>query len=264
MMSATYYFVDVESTGVDYKNDRLIQLAFLKVQGEKIEAFSDLCYTDIEMNDAVVAIHHITNAMLEEKYWPYETESFQELEKGNLPENYFVSHGNELDVTMLEHEELILKMQRIDTDRCARALLKEAPSYRLEDLIKQYDLVKKAEQVAKSIGLEDLNAHDALSDAIWHYLIFGLLLDRVEGNVDTLVELTSKPMMLEKITFGKYKGKSFEEMFEKVPLDFVWMYVNMAPEWPDLEFTLAYWLKQKEYFWKKAQKERAEMEKLTF
>jgi len=263
-MSATYYFVDVESTGIDYKNDRLIQLAFLKVQGDKKEAFNDLCYTDIEMNDAVVAIHGITNAMLEEKYWPYETESFQELEKGNLESNYFVSHGNELDLVMLEHEELEIKMQKVDTDRCARLLLKEAPSYKLEDLIKQYGLDKKARSVAQEVGLERLDAHNALSDAIWHYLIFELLLEKVEGKAEVLVEMTAKPMLLEKITFGKYKGKTFEEMFEKVPLDFVWMYVNMAPEWPDLAFTLTHWLKQKEYFWKKAQKEREEATVLRY
>jgi len=263
-MTPTLYFVDVESTGIDLKNDRLIQLAFLKVQGDRVEAFNDLCYTDIEMNDVVVAIHHITNAMLEDKYWPYETESFVELEKGNLTSNYFISHGNELDLSMLAHEDLNIEMQKIDSDKCARTLLKEAPSYKLEDLMKQYELVQKAAGVAKSIGLEDMNAHDALSDAIWHYLIFELLLEKVKGNIETLVELTAQPMMLEKITFGKYRGKSFEEIFEKNPLDFVWMYVNMAAEWPDLEFTLTFWLQQKDFYWKKAQQERKEVERLMF
>ena len=150
------YFVDVESTGVDLKNDRLIQLAFLKVQGDNIEAFNDLCYTDIEMNDTVVNIHHITNAMLEDKYWPYETDAFIELEKGNNPSNYFIAHGNELDVAMLEHEELILEMQKIDTDKCARLLLKEAASYKLEDLIIRYNLTQKVETVAKQIGLKSM------------------------------------------------------------------------------------------------------------
>jgi len=78
-----HFIFDVESTGVDLKNDRLIQLVFLKVQGNDITAFNDLCYTDIEMNEIVVNIQHITNDMLKDKYWPYETDSFIELEKGN-------------------------------------------------------------------------------------------------------------------------------------------------------------------------------------
>ena len=263
-MTPTLYFVDVESTGVDLKNDRLIQLAFLKVQGDNIEAFNDLCYTDIEMNDTVVNIHHITNAMLEDKYWPYETDAFIELEKGNSPSNYFIAHGNELDVAMLEHEELSLEMQKIDTDKCSRLLFKEAGSYKLEDLITRYQLTQKAEAVAKQIGLKDIDAHDALSDALWHYVLFEALLERAEGDIDALVTLTAEPMMLEKITFGKYKGKSFEEVFQKSPLDLVWMYANMAQDWPDLDFTLAYWLKQKAFFWQKAQDERKEAEQLRF
>ena len=75
----TYYFVDVESTGVDLKNDRIIQLAFLKEKEGEVTAFNDLCYTDVEMNDTVIAIHHITHAMLEDKLWPYETDAFMEL-----------------------------------------------------------------------------------------------------------------------------------------------------------------------------------------
>ena len=263
-MTPTRYFVDVESTGIDLKNDRLIQLAFIKVQEDKIEAFNDLCYTDIEMNDTVVNIHHITNAMLEDKYWPYETDAFLELEKGNNPSNYFIAHGNELDVAMIEHEELVLEMKKVDTDKCARLLLKEAGSYKLEDLITQYKLTQKAEAIAKQIGLQNLDAHDALSDALWHYVLFELLLEKTKGGIDALVTLTAEPMMLEKITFGKYKGKSFEELFQKSPPDLVWMYVNMAADWPDLDHTLTHWLKQKAFFWTKAQEERKAQAQLRY
>ena len=255
---STCYFVDVESTGVDLRNDRIIQLAFLKVQDENFEAFDDLCYTDIEMNEVVVGIHHITNAMLQDKYWPDETDSFIELAKGNSETNYFISHGNELDLKMLANDELEIVMQCIDTDKCARHLLKEAASYKLQDLIVTCELSNKADALAKKIGLTDIKAHDALSDALWHYILFELLLKKVDGKIETLVELTATPMLLEKVTFGKYKGKSYEEVFNTATLDMVWMYNNMALEWPDLEFTLEHWLKQKEYFWKKAQKERAE------
>lgn len=262
-MSATLYCVDVESTGIDLKNDRLIQLAFLKIEGTRIEAFNDLCYTDIEMNETVIAVHHITNAMLEEKYWPDETDSFMELEKGNLEANYFISHGNALDVAMLHNEGMDLQMRCIDTDKCARQLLKETTRFQLQDLITHYQLTERAETLAKQIGVDDITAHDALSDALWHYVLFELLLEKAGGDIEALVFLTSTPMLLEKITFGKYKNKSFEEVLLKEPLDLVWMYTTIATDWPDLEFTLEHWLKTKEYFWKKAQKERAELELIS-
>ena len=253
----TYYFVDVESTGVDLENDRIIQLAFLKEKNEVITAFNDLCYTDIEMNDTVIAIHHITNAMLEDKFWPYETDAFVELEKGNVEGNFFISHGNELDMAMLENEELELKMSCIDTDKCSRILLKEASEYTLSSLIRQYSLEEQAQKVATVVGIMDLEAHDALTDAIWHYVLFKFLMTKVENNVAKLVELTSTPMMLEKISFGKYKNKTFEEVMQKDPQDMVWMYVNVAKTWEDLDHTLEYWLKTKEYYWKMAQKQRS-------
>jgi len=258
MNKKTMYFVDVESTGIDLENDRIIQLAFLKIQGEKIEAFNDLCYTDIEMSEEAIAVHNIRASMLEDKYWPDETDSFLELEKGNIEGNYFISHGNELDVAMLNNEEMELEMFCIDTDKCARHLLKDTTSFKLQELIDKYALNAKAEKLAKEIGLNDIQAHDALSDALWHYVLYEFLLGKVDGNVETLVELTTTPMMLETISFGKYKNKSYEELWAKEPLDFVWMYVNMANNWPDLDFTLTHWLKTKEYFWKKAQKERIE------
>jgi len=159
---------------------------------------------------------------------------------------------------MLENEELVLSMKCIDTDKCSRSLLQEAKSYKLEDLLVQYGLMDRSAMLAKKIGLTDLKAHDALSDALWHYVLFELLLEKVSGDIDKLVVMTEEPMLLEKITFGKYKNKSFEEVMLKDPLDLVWMYVNVAKDWEDLDFTLTHWLKTKEYFWKKAVKEREE------
>lgn len=57
-MENTLYFVDVEATGLDLVDDRIIQLVFLKVNDSKIEVFNDLCYTDIQMSEAVMAIHN--------------------------------------------------------------------------------------------------------------------------------------------------------------------------------------------------------------
>ncbi len=149
-------------------------------------------------------------------------------------------------------------MQCIDTDRCSRQLLSDARSFKLENLIEQYGLAPKARKIAAELGIENIDAHDALSDALWHYVLFGFLLQKAGGDIDGLVELTAKPQMLEKITFGKHKNKTFEAVMQKDPLDMVWMYVNVAPDWEDLDYTLTYWLKTKEYFWKKAQKERKE------
>lgn len=250
--------VDIESTGIDLDNDRIIQLAFMKKDGDVITTYSDLCYTDLKMSYSAMGVHNITPEMIADKFWPYETDTYIALEKENNESNYFISHGNELDITMLENEGMEMKMKRIDTDKCSRHLLKDAEDYKLQTLRYQYGLYKVEQEVAKSLGIGEVRAHDALSDVLWHYLLFDLLLNRVDGDVDKLVELTQTPILLERITFGKYKNKNltFEELFATDPSDFVWMYNNLAREWEDLEHTVVYWLKTNPHYWKMAQEER--------
>jgi len=252
------FFVDIEATGVDLEKDRIIQIALIKDEDGKTEIFNDLCYTDLKMSYEAMGIHHITPDMLEDKYWPYETDAFIELEKHNSSQNYFITHGNELDIAMLKNEELDLKMKLIDTDVCSRHLLKDAEGYKLQTLRYQYGLYKREKEFAKKLGIDELSPHDALSDAVWCYMLTELLLEKVDGSMDELVKLTHTPVLLEKVTFGKYRNENytFEELFKIDPGYFVWLYNRLARDWKDLEYTLEYWLKQDPYYWKKAQDER--------
>ncbi|RLA72921.1 MAG: 3'-5' exonuclease [Epsilonproteobacteria bacterium] len=249
-----YFFVDIEATGVDLENDRIIQIALIRKEGNEITALSDLCFTDQKMSYAAMAVHHITPEMIKDGYWPYETDTFRALEKENDASNYFITHGNELDLAMLENEELEIKMKCIDTDKCSRHLLKDAENYKLQTLRYQYGLYKIEKQRAEELGIGEVRAHDALSDVLWHYLLFEFLLEKVEGDADKLVHLTQTPILLEKITFGKYKNKNltFEELFATDPGDFVWMYNHIARDWSDLEHTVEYWLKTNPRYWKEA------------
>ncbi len=258
-----YFYVDIESTGTDLKKDRIIQIAFIEVDNSSrdIKIFNDLCYTDLQMSYDAMGIHHITPNMLEDKYWPYETDAFIELEKENSTNNYFISHGNELDIAMLGNEELYIKMQCIDTDRCARHLLKDAENYKLQTLRYQYGIYKSENEEAKKIGIEKLNAHDALSDAFWCYMLTKILLKMVDGNYQELVELSKKPVLLERVTFGKYKNDdyTFEDLMKNNPGYLVSLYNKLALDWSDLEYTLRYWLKTSPHHWKKAQEERKKL-----
>ncbi len=101
---------------------------------------------------------------------------------------------NDLDVRMLQHEGFEPKMKMIDTAVCSKHLLKGAEDYRLQTLRYQYGLYKKELDVAKKLGLSEIKAHDAIGDALLHYLLFELLLEKVNNNIEKLVELTKTPV----------------------------------------------------------------------
>ncbi len=249
------YFVDVESTGTNLDEDRVIQIAVIIEDNNTLKYLSDLCYSDKKISYSAMGVHHITPEMLEDKFWPNETDSFLELKKANTPNNYFISHSNELDLAMLKNEGFECRMRVIDTKRCSQHLLKDAEDYKLQTLRYQYKLYKKEPKILKRLNLDSIKPHDALSDAILHYLLFEFLLERVE-NIDKLVELTTKPILLNMVNFGKYKDKiSFQELFETNPNYLVWVYANMNM-WEDLEYTVEFWLKKDLRLWKKAQGER--------
>jgi exodeoxyribonuclease X len=136
--------------------------------------------------------------------------------------------------------------------------LRNAEDYKLQTLRYQYGLYEKEQEEARNIGMAGLSPHDALSDAFWCRMLFGLLLERVGGSVEKLRELTETPVLLHKVTFGKYKndGYTFEELFKAEPGYFVWLYNHLALEWPDLEYTVEHWLKTDPHYWKIAREER--------
>jgi DNA polymerase III epsilon subunit-like protein len=251
----TKYFVDVESTGTNLEKDRVIQLAVLIEDEKGLRYFNDLCYSDREISYSAMGVHHITPDMLEDKFWADETDSFLALQEGNSKSNYFISHSNELDLAMLKNEGFECEMKIIDTQRCALHLLKDAEDYKLQTLRYQYGLYKKEQKILDRLSLDSIKPHDALSDAILHYLLFEFLLERVES-IDKLVELTTEPILLDMVNFGKYKDKmSFQELFETNPNYLVWVYANMNM-WEDLEYTVEFWLKKDSRLWKKAQGKR--------
>jgi len=255
-MNETFYFVDTEATGLDLKNDRVIQIAIIKLSNNELKTFNDLCYTDVEITKSAGEVHNITQSMLEDKYWPDETDSFLELAEGNCDTNYFISHNGSLDIAMLAHEGLDLQMKYIDTDRCARHLLKDAKSYKLQELVKQYNLDSLANSIATELNMKSIQAHDALSDALWHHVIYSFLLRKVEKNPLKLVALSNTPVLLEKVPFGQYKSKLFKDVLEQDPMSLASMYVNLQTDWEDLLYTLQYWLKSKQHLFKQLQDKR--------
>lgn len=66
MTPRDYVVVDLETTGLDYKLDRILEIGAVRVRaGEMIDEFQALVNPEVELREGNIAIHHITPAMVE-------------------------------------------------------------------------------------------------------------------------------------------------------------------------------------------------------
>ncbi len=219
-----FVILDTETTGAEEK-DRICQLAFI-VSAQTLvgsvteEVYEDLCKPPLSISFGAMAVHHITNEMVEKKPLCSETKAYRRLEELNRPENIMVIQNAPFDLGMLEKEGFVLKMELIDTLRCLRHLYPELESHGLQYVRYAFGIYRSEKEEAKSLGLK-IRAHDALGDVLVLKLLLDLLL--AEHSAKELVELTRKPITYKIFTFGKYRGEEISEVARKDPGYLEWM-----------------------------------------
>jgi DNA polymerase III epsilon subunit-like protein len=187
-------------------------------------------------------VHGITPEKIRDKPPYRETAFAQMIEKYNDAANYLIAHNIDFDRGMLEKEGFVSQYQQIDTVRCARHLLPDLPHHRLQYLRYALELYKSEQSEAETLGIT-IKAHDAIGDVLILKLLFGRLIDEVRQQfpddhpVEKLVELTQTPVMIKSFKFGKYKGKSIEEIARTDRGYLEWMRNNLELD-EDMRFTL--------------------------
>ncbi|PIZ87312.1 hypothetical protein COX93_01415 [Candidatus Nomurabacteria bacterium CG_4_10_14_0_2_um_filter_30_12] len=198
-------FFDTETTGVN-NTDFLCQLAY-KINDK---TFCELYKPEIKIPPEASAVHHITNKMVEDKTSFKKNPNFKDIK--NLFEDknsILVAHNAKFDLAIIKKEGIIPK-NVICTLRVARALDKEnkIPQHKLQFL--RYFL---------DIDI-DATAHDALGDVLVLEKLFERLFDKIkkENNFSDkevykkMIEISSKPSLMYSFSFGKYTGKTIEDV----------------------------------------------------
>jgi len=228
--------LDTETTDKD-PNKRLIQLAYKNLStGEFINEYFK---PPVPITFGAMAIHHVTNEMVENKPLFAESEYYTKLPE-LLQENILVAHNAPFDIQVLKNEGLAIG-RNIDTLRVTRHLI-ESEQYSLQYL--RY-----------SLGLDvDGSAHDALGDVLVLESLFNYLkeetkkqfkLSEEEEIINKLLELNDLPVLLETINFGKHKEKAFADIAKTDKSYLQWLY-NSETQKPETEQNqeLVYTLKQ--------------------
>ena len=232
-------FLDTETTGNEPAKDFLCQLAFKT----DTETFCELFKPPIHIPPEASAVTHITDKHVADKKAFKESSNYGAI-KLLLEDStaVMVAHNAKFDTAIIAKEDII-PANIICTLRVARALDKNnvIPQYKLQYLRYYLDIDIEAD------------AHDALGDVLVLEQLYKRLLDKImkedgidEGQaIEKMIDISSRPSLMNSFAFGKYNGKTIEEVNRVDPGYLDWM-LGQKEQNPDNEedwiYTLKYYL----------------------
>jgi len=240
---AYYVLFDTETTG-NQEEDKIIQFGAMVIdQKGKVEAFDELCSTDVDIKLEAMEVHNITSDLLIGKPKAIETNFYKRLQELNSNENYLIAHNISFDLGMIKKEGFVNNYQLIDTLRCSKHLFPELPYHRLQYLRYALELYK-VEEIEASKHNITIKAHDAIGDVLVMKLFLTKLVSKCReyypdyNPIEKLVDLTKTPVFIKTFRFGKYKGKDIEEVAKLDSNYLNWMRTSMNDLDEDMKYTL--------------------------
>jgi len=235
-----HLFLDLETTGIETK-DRICELAVIVDDDNGSLVSSDLCKSPKKISKEAMSLHHITNEMIVDSPLCKQSKTYELLDELNEEGNLLIGHNLNFDLGMLEKEGFRSKMKQIDTLRCVKALVPECEIFNLQFLRYELDLYKEEKALAQELGVK-LNAHRALSDCLHLKLLWKTLLQY--ATVSQLIEISAKPVLLQKLPFGKYSGRYIEEICDLDRGYLHWMLENIEDMDEDLNYSIRHHMKE--------------------
>ncbi len=232
--------LDTETTG-NKEEDRICQLSYL-VMNENLEIeeiHNELVKPPLPISYEAMAVHHITNEMVEDKPQIKHTDAYKRLKELNSPENLIVIHNAKFDLDMLKKEGFNSFFKLIDTFRILKHLLPEG-KFSLQYNRYALGLYKKEKDICKKYNIE-INAHDALGDVIVLGLLFEYIVQNFDKSIEELIELTTKPVLHDKFYQGKYKFEKIKDILIKDP-DYIEYMLSLTDLDPDVKYSIEHHL----------------------
>ncbi|MDD3855414.1 MAG: DNA polymerase III subunit epsilon [Sulfurimonas sp. RIFOXYB2_FULL_37_5] len=241
-MAKRYIILDTETTGTG-ELDRVIQLGFMVLGEKKVEVQNEFFSSDVPINFAAMEVHGITPDMLKGKSTCKESASYKRLLQLNTNENYLIIHNAKFDVDMLKKEGFETQMRVIDTLRVAKHIFPNEEAHRLQYFRYKMELYKDEQKEADALGIV-VKAHDAIGDVLVLKLLLSKLREAVqvqfpnENPVEKMVDLTMTPILIKSFNFGKYKGKTLQEVATSDAPYLRWMLSNMENLDDDMRYSI--------------------------
>jgi len=209
LQQETFVCLDVEATGLDVHNDRVIEVAAIRFTlNEMLDEFETLIDPQVTIPQESIQIHNISQDMVAGK--PKIAQVLPEL-LTFVSGAVLVGHGIEFDIAILSHEaeraHLSHKLDRIpfiDTLRLAR-LYGQSPANSLSVLRQHFNVQAEG-------------AHRARGDVVVNIQVFKHLSKKFR-TLKEIQETLEKPIFMKNMPLGKHKGRPLKEL----PLNYlVW------------------------------------------
>ncbi|MEX0961683.1 MAG: DUF3820 family protein [Simkaniaceae bacterium] len=226
----TFICLDIEATGLDPKEDRIIEVAVAKFNFDGItEQFETLINPETAIPEESTKIHHIEDHMVQGK--PKIEEVLPSILK-IIDNHIIIGHGINYDITILSSSAKrcqvpcnIESLNRFDTLRLAR-LYGESPTNSLEALRSHFNIPAEG-------------AHRAMNDVIVNIEVFKQL-TRSFKKTKEVHERLKKPILLKNMPLGKHKGRVFRD----IPVEYLRWASHQAFD-QDLMFSIKNELKRR-------------------
>lgn len=218
-MRAIYF--DTETTGVDIRNDRIIELAGYEPVSK--QSFVRLIHPGRPIPKEATNIHGITDEMVANA--PNFGGIWEEFVAFCGDDAVLIAHNGEtFDLPFLgeevkRHNMTLPAWPLIDSLKWARKYRSDLPKHSLQFLRQVY-------------GVAENQAHRALDDVMVLYEVFSTMIDDLP--IEKVLELISPQLKGDVMPFGKHKGTAFKDL----PKDYIAWLKKQDSLNPDLKIAL--------------------------
>lgn len=142
----SYVVVDIETDGLDFLKNSIVEIACIKVINGKLEEFEKAIKLDSKLPENIKKLTGLSDEYLE-KNGVDEKQALAEFLEfiGELP---VISYGNNFDINFINHAInknglQTIKNQTIDLMRCVKKEKRFLENYKLQTVLKSYGIDKK-------------------------------------------------------------------------------------------------------------------------
>lgn len=181
MTDRTLVALDIETTGLEFKTDRIIEIGAVRFSAKGVEAeFNTLINPGIRIPPFISQLTGISDAMVRGKQIPMIEEAIGQLDDfvGNLP---VIGHNVTFDLTFLRRDGGLKKNPAIDTYEMASVILPSEGRYNLRALGQVLGVPMRATHRA----LDDTKVTQAI-----YQIMFGMIQDLPLATLGEIVRLS--------------------------------------------------------------------------